>query len=110
MTLATKYLDIDEEAVMGPPVTMRKYAIPYSLGIVQEIAVADQIRRFMLLSRNSQLEAQSLRDVWQHEVYLPAKATTRTHPTLADHIVLFGGWKRWKSQSRIDHGVKEDAL
>ena len=29
---------------------------------------------------------------------------------MVEQIVIFGGWKRWTSLSRIDHGVKEDAL
>ena len=71
MTMVARYLDIDEEAAKDPPGTMRKYATPYSLGLVQEIAATDQSRRYRLLSRNSQIAAQSLHDVWQTEVYFP---------------------------------------
>ena len=65
MKLAAKYIEIDEEAASDPLGALRKYAIPYSVGIAQEILVADQGRRFRLLSRNSQLGARSLRDVRQ---------------------------------------------
>ena len=97
MTLSKNYLDIGEEALSDPPGAMRKYAIPYSVGFVQEIAVAYQSRRRWLLSRNSQLAAQILHDVWQQEAYLPANASTRTPRILPNRSCYLdggGGGKR----------------
>lgn len=79
------------------------------MGLVQAIVIADQGRRYRLLSRNSQLTAQSLHDVWQQELYLPIKTATQKRPNLGERIAIFGGRKRWPSLTGTDQGVKEDA-
>ena len=69
MTIAAKYVDIDEEASMSPPGTLRKYAIPCSIVIEQEIIATDQSRRFRIISRNIQLAVQRMHDAWQQDIY-----------------------------------------
>ena len=97
MTLAAKYLGMGEEAAAGPPGAMRWYASPYSVEIAQAIADPGKTRRYRQSIRNSQLDAQSLHDVWQQEAYLPAKASTRTHrlsPNRSCCLAVGDGWKR----------------
>ena len=87
MTLAAKYADIYEEAAAGPPGAVRKYAIPYSIGTAQEILATDQGGRFRILSRNSQLSAQSFsRRVATRNIYWPARLKTRAQQNLAEQI------------------------
>ena len=78
--------------------------------MVQEIVATGRAREFRVLSRNIQLAAQSLNDIWQLELHLPIFLDTRTRPTLAEQIVIFGGWDRLEQQGNLDKGMQEDAL
>ena len=89
-----------------------KYGIPSLIryGVLQEIATLDRGRECRTLSRNIHLAAQSLNDIWRYELQLPRFEDTREQPTLADQIVIFGGWGRWGNLTAEDKGVQRDAL
>ena len=86
------------------------YAIPYSIGVVQEVIILDRSQEMRVLSRNSQLASQSLADIWRRELQLPLVTGTDTRPSMTDQIVFFGGWRRWGKFQEVDKGIKEDAL
>ena len=65
MTVATRYDEMGEGAGPNPSGAIQRYAIPYSVGVVREIVTLDKARSFRALIRNSQLAAQSLRDIWK---------------------------------------------
>ena len=110
MTLAGRYLEMDDEAELGPPVTLRSYDIPYSIGMVQKIVVADQARSFRLMSRNSQLSDQILHDVWRQGICFPRRKVSQSRPTMAGQIVIFAGWKLRGGDGEDRPAVTEDSL
>ena len=110
VTLAERYEFIGRPAEEDPPGRKMNYATPYSVGLVQEVVVLDRSREFRVLSRNSQLAAQSLADICQRELHLPLFAATHTRASLSGQIAIYGGWKRWENLQEVDNGVKEDAL
>ena len=89
MTLAARYEEMIDGSEPGPPGALRRYAIAYAEGAVQEIATLAQVRSFRVLSRNSQLAAKSLCDVWKQEIFPPVRKTTQTRPTMVAQIVIF---------------------
>ena len=110
MTLAAKYEELGDGSGPYPPGKLQRYAIPYSAGAVQEMGTLDQARIIRVLSRNSQLAAQSRGDIWKQEIFLPARKSAQTRPTLVEQIVIFGGWQKWGMLGNLDRGVKEDAI
>ena len=109
-TLANRYESLGKIAAPDPAGRLANYAVPYSIGVVQEIVAIESSRERRALSRNSQLASRSLSDIWQRELLLPLEAGPNARPTLTDQIVIFGGWRRWGSLGEVDQGIKEDAL
>ena len=110
VTLAGRYEFIGRPEEVDPPGRRLSYSIPYSVGMVQEVVILDRALEFRVLSRNSQLAAQSLADIWQLDLHLPLFAATQTRPPMSDQIVIFGGWEGWENLHEMDKGVKEDAF
>ena len=110
ITLATRYGHIGRSAEEDPPGRRLNYDIPYSIGIVEEVAILDRAMEFRVLRRNTQLGAHSLNDIWQWEFHFPMFAANHNRPSLSYPIVIFGGWKRWGNLIELNKGVKEDAL
>ena len=110
ITLAARYDMIGRPSDNDPEERRLTYSIPYSVGAVQDIVVVDRSREFRILSRNSQLAAQSLTDIWQRDLHIPLFAATQTRPSISGKIVIFGGWARWEQLGDLDKGLMEDAM
>ena len=108
--LAARYEFIGRPADTDPAGRRSNYAIPYTVGVAQEIVALDRSREMRALGRNSQLASQSLVDIWQRDLHLPMFAAASARPSTIDQIVIFGGWRRWANLQEVDKGIKEDAL
>ena len=104
-----QYLRLDLTAAEAPDGMRRTYTIPHNVGSVQEIITPTHHRERRALSRQRQLAAQSLDDIWQQELDLPNFVSTAHPPRLKDQIVICGGWKRWGMLGNQER-VKEDAI
>ena len=109
-TLASRYESLGTCASPDPEGRKVNYATPYSVGVVQEVIALESSRELRILSRNSQLAAQSLADIWQRDLLLPQLEGASLRPPMSDQIVIFGGWRRWENLADVDQGIKEDAL
>ena len=109
-TLASRYESLGKPASPDPEGRRVNYAAPYSIGVVQEILTIESSRERRILSRNSQLAARSLADIWQRGQLLPLMEGAIERPTLTDQIAIFGGWRRWGNLADVDQGIQEGAL
>ena len=109
-TFASRYESLGTCASPDPEGGKVNYAIPYSAGVVQEVITLESSRELRILSRSSQLSAQSLADIWQRDLLPPQVEGASLRPSMSDQIVIFGGWRRWRNLSDVDQGIQEDAL
>ena len=109
-TLASRYESLGTRASTDPEGRKVNYATPYSVGVVQEVITLESSRELRILSRNIQLAAQSLADIWQRDLLPPQVEGASLRPSMSDQIVIFGGWRRWRNLSDVDQGIQEDAL
>ena len=98
--LEARYDQMGRPSETDPPGRRLKYCLPYSVGIAQAILARGKSRESRSPSRNCQLAAQRLNDIWQRELQLPMFAETQTCPSLPDRIVIFGGAKAMWEVSR----------
>ena len=69
---------------------------------VQAIVTLDQAREGRISSRNIQLSARSLNDMWRQDLNLPAFESTQQHLKLEAEIVISGGRGRWQELAEVD--------
>ena len=62
------------------------------------------------LIRHSQIDTQSLNDIWRQELNHPDVVSKAKPPTLEGEIAIFVGRGRWGARTDQDKWVKEDAL
>ena len=110
LAIASRYDQMGRLAGEYPPCRPVWYSLPYSVGVLQEVATLGCGRECRVLSRNSLLSAQSLNDIWRYELHIPPFADTNTPPSLPHQIAIFGGWGRWETLTDEDKGIQEDAL
>ena len=110
VTLANRYESLIRPA--SPDLVGRRssYAVPYSVGVAQEILAIGSSRERGILGRNNQLEARSVSDIWKRELLLPMMEGPTERPTLTDQIAIFGEWRRQGDLREEDQGAQDDAL